>query len=199
MKGLIFATLAMTLLGGTVAQANPANEPAMIGKITGKTFYAADGSSLSFLAYQGGMAREIHTANGAVLIETLALTNGNGGTVATADSGSAPAGTFKLTATALVTDYRDGHSEMLSPNGAGGMEITSRSAAGDVMCTAWYPQGHRFSPAEMNAALIDVAARLDLNETAHHSCDSVTTREAHTHGRRHVAQGNAAVVARLPE
>jgi len=199
MKGLILATLAMTLLGSAVVQANPADKPAMIGKIAGKTFYAADGSSLSFLAYQGGIAREIHTANGAVMIETLALTNNDSGTITNADTGSAPAGTFKLTATSLITNYGDGHSETLASNGAGGMEITNRDAAGDVMCTAWYPQGHRFSEAEMQASLIDVAARLDLNETARHSCDSATTREAHTHAHRHVAQNNAAVVARSPE
>jgi len=189
----------MTLLGSTAAVAQPNSEPAVVGQISGKTFYAADGSSLSFLAYQGGFAREIHTASGAVLVETLALTNRNGGTVMQADTGSVPAGTFKVTATSLVTDYKDGRSEMLTANRGGGMEITSRGAAGDVMCTAFYPRGHRFSQEEMDAALTDVAARLDLNESAHNSCDAMNAREAHTHPHRKMAQTGAPVAARLPE
>lgn len=199
MKGLIFATLAVSLLGGASALAQ---EPSVVGKITGKTFYAADGSSLAFLAYRGGLAREIHTASGAVIIETLALKDRDGGTVSVSEDGSAPAGTFKLTGTTLATDYKDGRSELLTANGSGALEMVVHDADGALTCTAWYPQGHRFSEAEMKAALIDVSARLDLdtpNAAPQQSCAPSATREARAHLHRHTAQNAGTVITHLPE
>ena len=203
MKGLIFATLAASLLGSVSALAQsdsmrPA-EQSTIAKIAGKKFTAADGSSLTFLAYQGGLAREIHTANGATIIETYALKGADAGTVSDADGGSRPAGTFKITAAGFTADYNDGHSEMLAPNGAGGMRMMLHSASGDLTCTAFYPEGHRFSDAERQAALIDVSA-LDVPQASmRNGCTPEITREARAKTRRHTAQSDETVVARLPE
>jgi hypothetical protein len=203
MKGLIFATLAMTLLGGAsaLAQSHSA-ESSVVGKIAGKTFYAVDGSSLSFLAYQGGLAREIHTANGAVIIETLALKNRAGGTVSVSEDGSASAGTFKLTGTALAMDYKDGRSELLTANESGGLELVAHDVTGKLTCTAWYQQGHHFSEADVEAALIEVSAGLDLDTpptAARESCAPGVMREARGRAHRRTAQNSGTVTARLPE
>jgi hypothetical protein len=202
-KGLIFATLAASLLGSVSALAQSESirpvsaEQSTISKIAGKKFTAADGSSLTFFAYQGGLAREIHTATGATIIETYALKNSGAGTVSDSESSSGPAGTFRITAAGLTANYNDGHSETLAANGSGGMRMTTHGASGDLMCTAFYPEGHRFSDAERQAALIDVSA---LPQTsARNSCEPVVTREARTKVDRHSAQSDETVVARLPE
>ena len=204
MKGLIFATLAASLLGSVSALAQSdfmqraSVEQSTMAKIAGKKFTAADGSSLTFLAYQGGLAREIHTANGATIIETYTLKDADAGTVSDAEGGSRPAGTFKITAAGFTADYNDGHSEMLAPNGAG-MQMMLHSAAGDLTCMAFYPEGHRFSDAERRAALIDVSA-LDVPQTSmRNGCGPEITREARAKSRRHTAQSYETVVARLPE
>lgn len=202
MKGLIFATLAASLLGSVSALAQSDSvQPASaaqstIGKIAGKKFTAADGSSLTFLAYKGGMAREIHTANGATIIETYALKDADDGTVSGADGG---AGTFKITAAGFSTDYNDGRSEMLASNGAGGLRMMLHTASGDLTCTAFYPEGHRFSDAERQAALIDVTALDVPRASLRNGCEPEVTREARAKNRRHTAQSDETVVARLPE
>ena len=196
MKGLIVATLAASLLGSVCAVAQSADRTT-IAKIAGKKFYAADGSSLTFLAYKGGLAREIHTANGAVQIETYAL---SAGTVSDAEAGNDPSGTFQITDAGLAADYKDGRSELLAPSGAGSMRMMLRGTTGEVSCTAWYPEGHRFSDAERNAALIDVSANLALDESStHNSCAPEPVREAHAHAHRRTAQSEETVVARLPD
>ena len=196
MKGLIFATLAAGLLGTVSALAHT---DSMVDQIAGKKFTAADGSSMTFLVYQGGLAREIHTANGQTLIETYSLKARDAGTVSDADSGSAPAGTFKITAAGLTAEYADGHSEMLAPNGAGGMRMMLHGAGGELTCTAFYPEGHRFSDAERQAALIDVSA-LDVPQSSmRNGCEPQVTREARAKSHRRSAQSDETVVARLPE
>jgi hypothetical protein len=200
-KGLIFATLAASLLGSVSAFAQsysmqPASaEQSTIAKIAGKKFTAADGSSLTFLAYQGGMAREIHTANGATIIETYALKNGDAGTVSGADG---EAGTFKITAAGLTADYNDGRSEILASNGAGGVRMMLHTANGELTCTAFYPEGYRFSDAERQAALIDVSALNVPSAAIRNSCEPDATREARAKTHRHMAESDETVVARLP-
>jgi hypothetical protein len=202
-KGLIFATLAASLLGSVSALAQsqsiqPASvERSTIGKIAGKTLYAADGSSLTFFAYQGGLAREIHTATGATVIETYALKSTDAGTVSDSE-GASPAGTFRITAAGLAADYNDGRSEILASNGAG-MRMTMHGAAGDLTCTAFYPEGHRFTDAERTAALIDVSALNVPQDSTRNGCEPEITREAHARTHRHTAQSDETVVARLPE
>ena len=205
MKGLIFATLAASLLGSFSALAHSDSvqpvsaEQSTISKIAGKKFTAADGSSLTFLAYKGGMAREIHTANGATIIETYALKDRDAGTVSDAEGGSRPAGTFRITAAGFTAEYNDGHSEVLASDGTGGMRMMLHGAAGDLTCTAFYPEGHRFSDAERRAALIDVSA-LDVPQASQRNgCEPDVTREARAKTRRHTAQSDETVVARLPE
>ena len=197
MKKLIVATLAASLLSSVGALADSASP---IAKISGKKFTAADGSSLTFLTYQGGLAREIHTANGAVLIETYALSASNAGTVSDPEGGAGSAGTFTITAAGLTADFKDGRSELLAPNGADGMRMMVRSTDGELSCTAWYPQGHRFTDAERQAALIDVSANLALNEaSARNSCTPEPVREARAHSHHRTAQNGETVVARLPD
>ena len=204
-KGLIFATLAASLLGSVSALAqsdsirSTSAAQSTIAKIAGKKFTAADGSSLTFLAYQGGLAREIHTANGATIIETYALKDADAGTVSDADGGNRPAGTFKIIAAGFTADYNDGHSEMLAPNGAGGMRMMLHSAAGDLTCMAFYPEGHHFSDAERRAALIDVSALNVPQASMQNGCEPEAAREARAKTRRHTAQSDETVVARLPE
>ena len=116
-----------------------------------------------------------------------------------AEGGSRPAGTFKITAAGFTADYNDGHSEVLSPDGAGGMRMMLHGAAGDLTCTAFYPDGHRFSDAERRAALIDVTALDVPRASMRNGCEPAVTREARAKTRRHTAQSDDTVVARLPE
>ena len=213
MKGLLSATLAASLLCGAGAQAAAADgaQQSAIGKIAGKKFYSADGASLTFIAFEGGLAREIHEPDGAVVIQTFMLTSSKTGTVSDAEGGSTAAGNFELTEAGLATEYSDGRSETLAPNSAGGMAMELRGSAGDRICTAWFPEGHRFSDAERRAALIEVSDRLDLDvphATAKHGCDPElnATHETQAYAHHRVAQSakssshpDESVVAKFPE
>jgi hypothetical protein len=211
MKGLVSVALAASLsCVGAFAQSAGSAPQTTIGKIAGKKFVSADGASLTIVAFKGGLAREIHEPDGAVVIETFALANGRTGTVSDAEDSSRTAGRFQLTPAGLTTIYSDGRSETMIANAMGGVSMELRGSAGERTCTAWYPEGHRFSDAERQVALLDIADRLDLDapqSSAKQSCDpdSGTTHEAQTHARRHVAQTapsshrGESVVARLPE
>jgi len=201
MKGLIYLTLAGSLLASScafaqtdsvqpasAAQLNPSQQPG-VARIAGRKFFAVDGSTMTLLAFDGGIAREIDGPGGVVSVETFALQNENSGTVSAPESGAA--GTFRLTDAGIVTDYGDGASEMLIANGAGGVSLVSSSPSGGSVCTAWYPQDHRFTSEERQAAVIQ-ASEL-VAGTPHKGCgsDQVSTREAkmapHHPARRIVA------------
>jgi hypothetical protein len=66
-----------------------------------------------------------------------------------------------------------------------------------LTCTAFYPEGHRFSDAERKAALIDISALNVSQASTGNSCEPEIMREAQT--RRHTAQSGETVVARLPD
>ncbi|HKD24115.1 MAG TPA: hypothetical protein VKB71_18995 [Rhizomicrobium sp.] len=185
MKGLISLTLAASLLGSVSAFAQSDNTPSAISRISGQKFYAADGSSLTFFVYAGGLAREIHTPDGSALVEVFAFKSGDGGTVSESEDTSAVAGKFQFTGDGLATEYNDGRVELLTQSGEALSMMTNSPEAGKV-CTAWYPEGHRFSDTERRAAIFEVTDKLGLDEqdaaeaAVKHSCDAPlgSTREA---------------------
>jgi len=184
-KGLISLTLAASLLGSVSAFAQSDSAPSGISRISGQKFYAADGSSLTFFVYAGGLAREIHTPDGSALVEVFAFKTDDGGTVSESEDTSEVAGKFQLTGDGMATEYNDGRMELLTQSGEALSMMTNSPEAGKV-CTAWYPEGHRFSDTERRAAIFEVTDKLGLDEqdaaeaAVKHSCDAPlgATREA---------------------
>ena len=178
MKGLLSLTLAASLLGGVSAYAqsdsvqggDPMTNPG-VAKIAGKKFIAADGTALTVLAFPGGLAREIDYPGGAVRVKVFALQGANSGSVADESENSGAAGSFQLTDTGITTDYNDGSSEVLVANNAGGVSLVANAPSGESVCTAWYPEGHRFSAQERQAELIRVSDSFSPGPThVEHGC-----------------------------
>jgi hypothetical protein len=177
-KGLISLTLAASLLGGAGAwaQADHQADAAGIARIAGQKFYAADGSSLTFFVYEGGLAREIHTPDGTALVEVFAFKTSDAGTVSESEDTSRIDGKFELTDDGLATAFDDGRTEILTASGEG-LSMMANSPSGEEVCTSWYPEGHRFSEAERKAAMIEVTERLGsgtqhvLSAAVRQSCD----------------------------
>jgi hypothetical protein len=186
-KGLISLTLVASLLGSVSAFAQSDNVPSGISRISGQKFYAADGSSLTFFVYAGGLAREIHSPDGSALVEVFAFKSEDGGTVSESEDTNEVAGKFQLTSDGLATEYNDGHVELLTQSGDALSMMTNSPEAGKV-CTAWYPEGHHFSDTERRTAVFEAADKLALDEqdaaeeALKHSCDAPlgSLREAST-------------------
>ena len=162
MKQLRYLTLAVVFLGSTCfaaqaeAIADSGIQPA-IAKMSGRKFVAVDGSALTIVAFDGGFAREIDTADGGVRIETFTLAGPQTGVVA--DGGADhQAGTFRITDSGIDADFGDGRSETLAANAAGGLSLITGGAEGGRICTAWYPEGHQFSDSDRAAAMVETAS-----------------------------------------
>ena len=138
-----------------------------IAGISGKKFFAIDGSSLRMIAVDDGMEREITAPNGAVKKNVFEFLNDKVGSVSEGDDSDDVVGVFRLTEKGLVTEYGDGRSESLYPNTEGGVSMQLHAPTGEAYCMAWYPQDHRFSVDERKAALAAYANHLGIEEPKH--------------------------------
>ncbi|HWY65612.1 MAG TPA: glycosyl hydrolase 108 family protein [Rhizomicrobium sp.] len=164
---LLYATLAVSLLGSSAAFGRELSNPVIpkLAGLAGKSLSAVDGSMLALAPAQGGLAREITVPDGRTKKTFFVLLNDRLGTVSEGRDGGGRtvAGVFRVTGTGIAAEYADGRSEILALNGAGGVSMVMHAPTGDVNCMAWYPAGHRFSVAERKAALADYARRLGMD------------------------------------
>ncbi len=150
--------------------ASPAPASPGIDDLVGKKLTAIDGSSIALNPAEGGMAREIVSANGTIRRSYFAYLTENLGTVADASDIRKVTGVFRRSGAVLQVEYGDGSSEELRLNSGGGLTLDTVSA-GSTSCISWYPDGHVFSLDERKAALAAFAVRLGLE-------DPGTTRSA---------------------
>lgn len=159
------AAAAFLLVGTTgicVAQiAGSAPASPSFDDVVGHKLIAIDGSSISFNPAEGGMAREIVLANGAIQRIYFTFINDRLGTVADASDIRKITGVFRRSGSGMQIDYADGSTEKLavSPNGGVTLQTVSANA---TSCMAWYPQGHMFTLDERKAALAAFAVKLGL-------------------------------------
>src|SRR6266550_4113528 len=148
--------------GGAAPTKETASAPAQsFDGMVDKKLIAIDGSTISLMPAEGGLAREIVGSNGAVQKTMFEFINEKLGTVSDARNAANIIGVFRSTGSGLEVQYSDGSSETLAVNPSGGLTIESISTSSDS-CTAWYPEGHVFSLDERRAALAQFATRLGL-------------------------------------
>ncbi len=132
-----------------------------------KKLSAVDGSTLALSLTEGGLTREIVAPDGAVKKTLFVFLNDRLGSVYEGSDSSVAAGVFRVTDMGITIYYADGRSETLTVNGAGGLSTMLNAPASDAACMVWYPQGHRFSAGEREAALAEYANRLGLKKPRH--------------------------------
>jgi len=152
-----------TTANATLSSQESTHQTAVSG-IAGKKLVAVDGSSLTLTTLEDGLAREIVAPNGSVKKNVFSFLGDRVGAVSDGDDTDNVTGVFRLTEKGIVTNYSDGRSEQLFPNGAGGVSMTLNAPSGETYCMAWYPEGHRFTIDERKAALAAYASKLGLDE-----------------------------------
>ena len=166
LAGMTTSGFAAALEGAAAPSKETVSAPSQsFDGMVGKKLIAIDGSTISLMPAEGGIAREIVGSNGAVQKTLFEFINDKLGTVSDARNAANIIGVFRSTSAGLEVQYADGSSETLAVNPAGGLTIESISAASDS-CAAWYPEGHVFSLEEKRAALAQFATRLGLADPA---------------------------------
>lgn len=163
------AAAAFLLVGTTgicVAQTEtPASVSPSFDEVVGHKLTAIDGSSISLNPAEGGMAREIVSASGAIQRTYFSFINDRLGTVADASDIRKVTGVFRRTGDGMQIDYADGSTERLAVNPGGGLTLQTVSANA-TSCMSWYPEGHMFTIDERKAALAAFAVKLGLADAA---------------------------------
>jgi hypothetical protein len=166
LAGMTTSGFAAALEGAAASSKETASAPSQsFDGMVGKKLIAIDGSTISLMPAEGGLAREIVGSNGAVQKTLFEFINEKLGTVSDARNAANIIGVFRSTSAGLEVQFADGTSETLAANPSGGLTIESISASSDS-CTAWYPEGHVFSLDERRAALAQFATRLGLADPA---------------------------------
>jgi hypothetical protein len=152
-----------TLAAVAAPQADATGKPqTVLDGLAGVTLIGIDGSTVAFAAKEGGLIRVVTAPDGTAQSSTFAFLGNGLGTVSDAGSPPQVSGLFRVTPNGVAVDYADGRGELLSRNEAGGLSILSRSTSGEIVCGAWYQQGHVFNADERKAAVAAYARRLGV-------------------------------------
>jgi len=174
--------LAAAFLAGAMSlclaqEVKPAAASPSFDDVVGKKLIAIDGSTISLSPAEGGLTRDIVSANGNVQKTFLLFINDKLGTVADATDLRKVVGVFRRMEGGIEIEYADGSTETLAVNPGGGITAETISAAATA-CVAWYPQGHQFSLDERKAALAAFASRLGLSDPSLDGAKSSCGHEA---------------------
>jgi hypothetical protein len=127
---------------------------------------AVDGSTLHLTQRDGGgLIRLIRRPDGSAQTASFVFLNGRLGTVRDASSSNEMVATFRVTDSDMRIDYADGRAETVAPSSDGGLMIAYDVPGAPLYQTVWYPQGHVFSRAEREAAVIQLADRLAVDKS----------------------------------
>jgi hypothetical protein len=112
---------------------------------------AVDGSELSFSVESGGMLkRTIVHADGSTADTTLTPDSDNTGTVR--NQRGVVVATYQLANDALDITYRNGRTESIAANGAGGLTVTTTPPGGLSIKNDWYPVDRTTTTAQNDVA-----------------------------------------------
>lgn len=184
----------------------PSPAPVWLAPLAGAKLVAVDGTGLAISLSAGGLVRETTGAGGVSQRTYFTFLNSRQGTVSDTADAAKVTGVFRVADAGVAIDYADGHSELVQPNGAGGVAVTTTLPGQGSFCTGWYPQGHGFTSADREAALAAYASRLGVSTSKRKSAacvappsDNASTRtEASTRPaskstrNRHIAAEKAA-------
>ena len=176
-KRQVAAVLPQAAVPSPVAATAASPSSGVLDGFAGRTLVAVDGSTVAFTAREGSVLRTTTAPDGTMQKSVFQFLGNGLGTVTDAGDPPTVSGVFRTTSDSVQVEFSDGHFETLAPLGDG-LAITLKSAAGDQVCAAWYPQGHAFSAEERETAVAAYAHRLGLPAAAaavaHPSCTQQT-------------------------
>jgi hypothetical protein len=136
--------------------------PHWYDSVTGTKFTSVEGSTAQLTQNDDGLLLQVTAPNGSETAKQFRYLNDSlGGIFDTADTNTA-IGVFRQSAGGIEAEYADGHNEVLSANGGGGLTIALTAPKSGTMCMKWYPQGHLFAESERKEALAAYASKLGL-------------------------------------
>jgi len=164
MKWMVVAgAVAAFAWGGTALAADAPANSAWIDKIAGRTLTAVDGSTIAFTPGEATLTRRITAPDGSVQQDVFTFLNDKLGTVTDGGNGGDAVAVFRADAGGIDARFADGHSEKLMANDGGGVSMSVVLPNGSAKCVAWYPDGHKFTEAEREAAVAAYASRLGVS------------------------------------
>jgi hypothetical protein len=174
--GITMSSFAAAEDGADTAKGNAVTSEKLLNSVLGKKLTGVDGSTIQISTSKDSLSREMATAEGALQKLNFVYLNDTLGTVSDARDASRVTGVFRATQQHILISYADGSTELLTPNGSGGLSIETRSSVGIVSCRAFYDEGHVFSLDERKAALAQFARRLGITDTTDNSETQSTCR-----------------------
>ncbi len=120
-------------------------------------FMAANGTMLTLTPSEDGMKLQTGDAHGIAKTVSFQFYDDASGTVADENIG----GKFRIVNHAIYIRFDDGRLEKIAPSAAGELQIfTKAPGASSFECTAWYPQGHRFSANDIGCVTAPMPASI---------------------------------------
>jgi len=160
-RAVVAGALATFACAGTVWAADAPAGGSWVDKIAGRTLTAVDGSTIAFTPGEGTLTRRITAPDGSVEQNTFTFLSDKLGTV-TGSSGGEAVAVFRASADGMDVKFADGHTEKLMENDGGGVSMSVMQPDGKAKCEAWYPDGHKFTEVEREAAVAEYASRLGV-------------------------------------
>ncbi|MGA9796256.1 MAG: hypothetical protein WBQ17_12060 [Rhizomicrobium sp.] len=164
----LLATAPLALAGSLKPPSSPApsdESASWIEQVSGKKFFAVDGSTVTLTQNDGGFTLDTIAPDGSdhrtafnMLSDSLgSITEGDGKTVT---------GVFRTVGNDIEANFADGRTETVASNAAGGVTVMLKAPEAKSWCMRWYPQGHGFDEADKKQALAEYAAKLGLEAPA---------------------------------
>lgn len=157
--------VAMPAFAGTL-KAPPAAQPSdqsdsWMDQVSGKKFFAVDGSTVTFTQNDGGYVLDTVAPDGSAHQTAFSMLSDSLGSITEGDDKTVT-GVFRIVDNNIEANYSDGRAETVAGNGAGGITVMLDAPDAKSWCMKWYPQGHGFDDADKRVALAEYAAKLGL-------------------------------------
>lgn len=164
----LLATASLCSAGTLKPPASPSPAPQAsddsgdwIGQVSGKKFFAVDGSTVMLTQNDGGFVLDTEAPDGSAHETAFNMLSDSLGSITEGD-GKTVTGVFRIVDNDIEANFADGRSETIAANGAGGLTVMLNAPDAKSWCMKWYPQGHGFDDADKKQALAEYAAKLGV-------------------------------------
>jgi hypothetical protein len=132
-----------------------------VDQVSGKKFFAVDGSTVMLTQNDGGFVLDTAAPDGSAHETAFNMLSDDLGSITEGDDKTVT-GVFRVVDGDIEANYSDGRAETVASNGAGGITVMLNAPNAKSWCMKWYPQGHGFGDADKKAALAEYATKLGL-------------------------------------
>jgi hypothetical protein len=133
-------------------------------QLSGKKFFAVDGSTVMLTQADGGYVLDTVAPDGSAHETAFNMLSDSLGSITEGDDKTVT-GVFRIVDNDIEANFSDGRAETVAGNGAGGVTVLLNAPDTKSWCMRWYPQGHGFDDADKKQALAEYAAKLGLAPT----------------------------------